>query len=181
MKKLVWLMIILGPIGAWAQSGSNPVSAAAAAATEASGASTYLNASEKNDSPLAQVRNRLGLTPEQQPLWQAYESKVDAYTALYYRQKPVLASPDDAAVHQIGRMVDNLQNRLAALEDVEQAAKNLYASLSPEQQKTANQVLLSTIPGFGSSVIGSSPLKEDSRHKEGKAAGSSRSRRMGGS
>jgi hypothetical protein len=174
MKKLTALWIALGPVVAWAQSGD------AAGLSDAPRASTYLSAPGRYDSSLEQVRDRLGLTPEQQPLWLTYASKVDAYNGLYYREKPVLASQEDAAPRQIGRLVDTLQNRLAALEDIERAAKSLYASLSPEQQKTANQMLLSTVPTFASSAGGFSQPREEGRSKGGRADGGTRPRRSGG-
>jgi hypothetical protein len=180
MRKLAFLILIAGPIACWAQSDSTPINAASAPAREASKTSSNLNSGGKFDNTLEQVRDRLGLTPEQQPLWRAYQSKIEAYTDLYYRQKPVLASQEDTAVRQIGRLVDSLQNRLASLEDVERAARNLCASLTPEQQKTANQMLLLTIPTFGTSAVGASPPKEETRRKDGRADGGSRSHRTGG-
>jgi len=175
LKNLAWLLLLLGSLTCWAQQG--------AMAVNAEGASPpHLNNPPRTfDNSIVQVRNLLGLTPEQQPLWRAYESKVDAYTARFYQEKPVVSALEDTAPHQIGRLVDNLQNRLATLEDLEQAAKSLYASLTPEQQKTANQMLLSTIPVLTSSAPGSSPAKEEGRSKEGKAEGGSRPRRSGGS
>jgi len=100
---------------------------------------------------LADVADRLDLNPVQQNLWDVFKSKVDAYTAGYYRQKPIVPSPEDAATRQIERLVDQLQNRLAALEDVEMAAKHLYPSLTPAQQKIANEWLVLAIPTFSSS------------------------------
>jgi hypothetical protein len=128
---------------------------------------------------LPQVHDRLGLTAQQQGVWDSFASRVDAYTSAYYRQKSVAPAPEDAAPHQIGRMVDNLQNRLAALEDVEGAAKTLYASLTPEQQKTANQMLILTIPTFTSSGNGSDPAAAESRRKDGKPDAGKRSHRGG--
>lgn len=100
---------------------------------------------------LADVSDRLGLNPVQQNLWDVFRSKVDAYTAGYYRQQLILPSPEEATTRQIERLVDQLQNRLAALEDVETAAKYLYPSLTPAQQKIANEWLLLAIPTFSSS------------------------------
>jgi hypothetical protein len=128
-----------------------------------------------------QVSDRLGLSDSQQGLWDLFKSSVDAYSGTYYRQKPVVPSPEDAATHQIGRMVDNLQNRLAALEDVESAAKNLYASLTPQQQKIANELLILTIPTFSSSSAEPVRSTEDGRRKEGKSDLGKRSRRGGAS
>ena len=105
--------------------------------------------------------------------------KVDAYIGQYYRQKPIVPSVDDAAPHQIGRMVDDLQNRLAALEEVESAAKNLYASLTPVQQKTANELLILTIPTFLPASGESTSSTADVRRKDGKTDAARRSRRGG--
>lgn len=128
---------------------------------------------------LPQVRDLLLLTAQQQALWGVFENKVDAYSSTYYRQKPTLPSPEYSAPHQIGRMVDNLQNRLAALEDVESAAKTLYASLTPAQQKTANQMLLLTIPTFAPSGSGPNQPADEARRRGGKPEGSMRPHRPG--
>lgn len=126
---------------------------------------------------LPQVHERLGLNPAQQELWRWFENRVDAYVSTYYRQRSVLPSPEDAAPHQVGRMVDNLQNRLAALEQVESATKNLYTSLTPEQQKTANQILILTIPNFA--PLQHSPAAAEARRKGGKDDGGRRPHRPG--
>lgn len=126
---------------------------------------------------LPQVHERLGLSPAQQELWRWFENRVDAYVSTYYRQKSVLPSPEDAAPHQVGRMVDNLQNRLAALEQVESATRNLYASLTPEQQRTANQLLILTIPNFAPLQL--SPAAAEARRKSGKDDGGRRPHRPG--
>lgn len=180
VKNLLWTLLIIGPAAAWAQAGGNSASPDAQRPAEAPRASTYLSSSQNFDGSLELVRNRLGLTPEQQPLWRAYESAVDAYTGQHYREMPVFASQEEKAPRQIGKLVDVLQNRLAALENVEQAAKDLYASLLPEQQKTANQMLLSTVPTFVSSVSSASPSPADGGRKGGRSDGAMRSRRGGG-
>jgi hypothetical protein len=127
------------------------------------------------------VSDRLGLSTSQQGLLDVFKSSVDSYSGTYYRQKPVVPSPEDAATHQIGRMVDNLQNRLAALEDIENAVKNLYVSLTPQQQKTANELLILTIPTFSSSSGEPVCSTEDGSRKEGKSDSGKRSRRGGAS
>jgi hypothetical protein len=180
LNKFVCLMALLAPIAVWAQTSSDPVAAENTSAKEVPSALNYPISSGNYDSTLEQVRDRLALTPEQLPLWRAYAGKVDAYTGLHYREKPAIASQEEAAPRQIGKLVDTLQNRLAALEEVEAAAKPLYASLNPEQQKTANQMLLSTIPTFASSSRGNSQPKEEGKSKGGRSDGGNRMRRGGG-
>jgi len=109
-----------------------------------------------SDSSLSSIREQLGLQAAQQAGWQKYETAVNAYIALYYQERPVFASENDAAPTQIRRLVDMHSNRLAALEDIETAAKGLYASLSPAQQKLANQRLLASIPVMGGGSSGGS-------------------------
>lgn len=130
---------------------------------------------------LTQVHERLGLNPAQQELWRWFENRVEAYVSTYYRQKSVLPSPDDPATHQVGRMVDNLQNRLAALEQVESATRNLYASLTSEQQKTANQLLIQTIPNFGAAPGNGAAEARRREGKDGKSESGRRFHRPGSS
>jgi hypothetical protein len=108
-----------------------------------------------------------------------FNHKVDAYTSVYYRQKSTMSSPEHPAPHQIGRMVDNLQNRLAAFGEVEDAAKDLYASLTLQQQKTANEMLILAIPTFGSSSSDPTRSAAETRHKDGKPDAVKRPRRGG--
>jgi hypothetical protein len=74
-------------------------------------------------------------------------------------------------------MVDNLQNRLAALEEIEAAAKSLYAVLKPEQQKAANEILILAIPTFTSTGNESMHSNADARRKDNKPDAGKRSRR----
>lgn len=179
MKKLAWTMLVLAPVACWAQSEAGVVPAPGIAAPPGRAAPPRPNPAAMREVTLPLLHDRLALTTAQQTLWQVFESKVEAYTETHYRQKPVLPSPEDAAPHQIGRMVDNLQNRLAALEDVESAAKTLYASLTPAQQKTANQMLLLTIPTFAAVGGGPSQPAEEVRRRGGKPDGGMRPHRAG--
>lgn len=180
MKKLAWTMLVLAPVACWAQSEAGVVPAPGAAAPPGRAAPPRPNPAATREVTLPLLHDRLALTTAQQTLWQVFESKVEAYTETHYRQKPVLPSPEDAAPHQIGRMVDNLQNRLAALEEVEAAAKTLYASLAPGQQKTANQMLLLAIPTFAAVAGGPNQPAEEGRRKGGKPEGGMRSHRGAG-
>ncbi|HYL90926.1 MAG TPA: hypothetical protein VEU32_19410 [Burkholderiales bacterium] len=53
-----------------------------------------------------------------------------------------------AVVQKVDRIVDVARDRLTALEDIAQAAKDLYAKLTPEQQSAADPRLanLMTMP-----------------------------------
>ena len=124
----------------------------------------------------AQVGDRLHLTAAQQEDWAQYVARLDAYSKLFYEEKPVAAYASDTAVRQFARLTDALQNRLAALEEIESAAKHLYATLSPTQQSIANQWLVSTVPVFASAA---SCVPTDNRPRDEKREGAQRIHRGG--
>jgi len=105
-----------------------------------------------HDDTRAQVEDRLKLTAPQLPYWGKYQATLDAYSKLFYEEKPIGTYASDTAPRQFARLTSSLQNRLAALEDIEDAAKALYASLNGEQQAIANQSMISTVPTFASAA-----------------------------
>ncbi len=180
MTKLVWTLLILAPLACSAQVVNNqasPVRTADPSIQLQPKPNNYQNLGQGYASALDQARDRLELTAPQQQLWQAYEASIDAYNGLHYREMPVVSAQGDKAPRQIGRLVDNLQNRLASLEEVEQASKILYAGLTAAQQITADQLLLATVPMFVSSAGTMNPTPGPS----GRSDSTKRSRRGGGS
>lgn len=149
MKKIVAIASLCLPLLAMSQSPPTPPSAGAGG-------------------DLASVHEQLALQPTQEAAWQKYEAAVNAYIALHYQERPVLASHDDAAPAQIRRLVDLHSHRLAALEDIESAAKSFYATLTAAQQKQANQTLLASIPVIGGVPPRGSPTAEKSGKPEGR-------------
>lgn len=98
-----------------------------------------------------ELHEDLKLTPVQLPLWESYLEKVRALGNDVVRertQRPAGINSGRTVTQQIDRVVDVARNRLAALEDIAQAAKDLYAKLTEEQQTTANPRLanLMTMP-----------------------------------
>lgn len=102
---------------------------------------------------LQQTAEALKLTPKQVVLWEAYQDKVSALMSDQMKLAPYV-STQQSAPQQIGRKVDTVRNRLAAMEDIQEAAARLYESLDATQKKTADQMLPQTVPalysGFGS-------------------------------
>jgi hypothetical protein len=94
---------------------------------------------------LQEVKQRLKLQAEQQAAWESFARRVQA---LMEDQMRGVARPDDRedALHQINRRVDVVRNRLAAMEDIADAASRLYSMLSPDQRKTADELLPTTVP-----------------------------------
>ena len=91
-----------------------------------------------------ELHEDLKLTPLQEPLWDTYLEKVRLLGNDIARER--VQQPSGRSVpQQVDRIVDTARNRLAALEDIAQAAKGLYAKLTPEQQPTANPRLANLI------------------------------------
>ena len=180
VTKLVWTLLMWAPLACSAQVVNNPVAPDRTADPSMQlqpKTNNYQNLGQGYAGALDQVRDRLELTAPQQQLWRAYEASIDAYNGLHYREMPVVSAQGDKAPRQIGRLVDNLQNRLAALEDVEQASKQLYAGLTAAQQTTADQLLLATVPMFMSNAGNVNP----SQGPSGRSDSTKRSRRGSGS
>ncbi len=86
---------------------------------------------------LHEFHEDLKLSAEQEPLWQRYEDKLRALIDDLSRERN--RKPEQLGVMQkIDRTVDAARNRAAALEEIGDAAKALYAKLSPEQQAAAD-------------------------------------------
>lgn len=99
---------------------------------------------EAQTQSLEQLFKQLNLQPQQLPLWQAYVKRVQDFLDLRYREEPALAS--HTAPQQMKRLVLIQQNRLAALESIEDAARALYDKLDSSQRKKADAMLLRTVP-----------------------------------
>jgi Spy/CpxP family protein refolding chaperone len=101
---------------------------------------TRLSANDQIRMQLTNARLALKLAPEQNPPWQSYEDKVIALIA----EQPQSASEN--AVKQIDRNAELLRSRLGAMQDLADAAKKLYATLSDDQKVVAERMLGTTVP-----------------------------------
>lgn len=92
------------------------------------------------------VKKKMKLTDPQQALWADYEKQL---TALFLDLKKAKAKVGGStAPQQIGQVLGVTQNRYAAMENVFDASKKLYDSLSDSQKKTADEMLITTVPSF---------------------------------
>jgi hypothetical protein len=91
---------------------------------------------------LARLKSNLAITAEQEPQWSAFSNTVlqqmEQFKAAHQGRK----TPAQTAPERIDRQVAWMKERAAAFETVGQAAKTLYAALSPEQQQIADEKLL---------------------------------------
>jgi periplasmic protein CpxP/Spy len=91
---------------------------------------------------LARLKSKLAITAEQEPQWSAFTGTVlqqmEQFKAAHQGRRPAART----APERIDRQVAWMKERAAAFETVGQAAKTLYATLSPEQQQIADEKLL---------------------------------------
>ena len=101
---------------------------------------------------LRETAAELKLTPRQLVLWERYQQRVGALMADQLRSEP---SPNRrlSAPQQIDSRVATVRQRLAAIEEVQQAATAVYESLDAEQKKIADQLLAQTVPPLYSGLI----------------------------
>lgn len=102
---------------------------------------------------LVEARTQLGIRPEQESLWGAYQGRVGALLADQRRHRPANETQGNA-MQQIERKVDTVRNRLTALEDIAEAAHKLYVSLDDAQKEKADHLLAATVPALYSGIVG---------------------------
>ena len=121
------------------------------AADDRRGASTTL-VTDQQQVLLEETAAELKLTPRQQVLWERYRQRIGALMADQLRPE---SSPSRrlSAPQQIDSRVATVRHRLAAIEEVEDAANAVYAALDAEQKKTADQRLAATVPALYSGLI----------------------------
>lgn len=144
MRNALWPTLLLLPLLAVAQSTTgNP-----APATERIMV-IQPTQTARYEGDLLQLHGRLVITDTQQAAWARYAGSVEAYTKLFYGEQPQSAYPNETAPRQLERMNERIHGRVLALQHIESQAKDLYATLSPQQRKTADQYLTASIPSFG--------------------------------
>lgn len=112
---------------------------------------------------LDNVRYQLGLRPDQEALWAIYQEKVGALMSDQLRPRRETAGGN--ALQQMERKIDVVRNRLAALEEIADAARGLYQRLDAAQQEKADRLLPATLPalysGLGMERSGESRRPQD--------------------
>jgi protein CpxP len=91
---------------------------------------------------LARLKSKLAITAEQEPQWSAFSNTVLQQMEQFKAQHQGGKTSAQTAPERIDRQVAWMKERAAAFETVGQAAKTLYAALSPEQQQIADEKLL---------------------------------------
>ena len=81
----------------------------------------------------------LRLRPEQRGAWLAYRERVLKLAEDTQRAARTALAGDMAAPKRLDRLADVARDRLTAIEDIVDAGKNLYATLTPGQQSVADR------------------------------------------
>jgi len=98
---------------------------------------------------MSQLEEDLQITATQMPLWKTYRSRVMDMLEDTKRGPRVSAS-ETTAPKRLDALADMSRNRLTAVEDIVDAGKALYASLTPAQKEVADRRLalpLATLTG----------------------------------
>ena len=92
---------------------------------------------------IAFYRTELQITDTQAPLWNAFADVLRASTKAIQEafKRTAAAGTQGTAPEQMDRRISLLAARLDAMKAVEAAGKPLYAALSDEQKKTADELL----------------------------------------
>jgi hypothetical protein len=107
---------------------------------------------------IEELRVDLKLQPVQMPAWESYAGKVRALAGDIARSRSQMPpGPETKLLQRIDRSVDEARNRLAAIEDVSDAAKALFAVLAPEQQLVADPRLATIVISLGNGAMARSP------------------------
>ena len=84
-------------------------------------------------------KTQLQLTPEQQPLWQAFADKAKEEAGKGMRaMRDQTANANLTAPERMAKMQTLMQERLNAMTEVNDSFNRLYTALSPEQKKVAD-------------------------------------------
>lgn len=97
------------------------------------------------DSHLEQLKKELNITAEQEPAWSAFtgtmkQQRAEMMSAMQARMQGRMQQPDAApstqsAPDRIGERIQTMKKRLAGMEAMEAAMKQLYGSLTPQQKE----------------------------------------------
>lgn len=88
---------------------------------------------------LAQFKSQLKVTPQQEPLWQAFAEKMKANAGQGMKAMRDNMQQPMTAPERMDRMAAAMKERLAAMESTHESFKRLYDALTPEQKAVADK------------------------------------------
>ena len=88
---------------------------------------------------LAYLKTELKITPAQDAAWQAYSAKAREQSAGMLAMRGAMLNATGSAPERLAERAALMKQRLAGMEDMAAAVKDLYAVLTPEQKAIADQ------------------------------------------
>ena len=88
---------------------------------------------------LGELEEDLRLNSTQRRLWTVFADRVQKLAGDVARDRDRLRFPKGTAAEQFDFVADRARDRLTAIEDISDAGKQLYASLSPTQKEVADR------------------------------------------
>jgi hypothetical protein len=109
---------------------------------------------------LDMFKGQLKLTPEQEPLWQAFAEKMKAEAGKGMQgMRTQTPDPKLTAPERMAKMETMMGERLAAMKTVHESFNRLYAALTPEQKVVADQHAAQMGQGMGAKVGKGGPAR----------------------
>lgn len=94
---------------------------------------------ERAEQRLDYLKYQLKITPEQEPLWKSFAEKAQAEAGKGRQAMQAQAEASLSAPERMAKMQSLMEGRLAAMKGVNESFSRLYAVLTPEQKKVADQ------------------------------------------
>ncbi|GAB4443185.1 MAG: Spy/CpxP family protein refolding chaperone [Rhodocyclaceae bacterium] len=92
---------------------------------------------------LRELKAELKITPDQESAWQAFANQATAQAtamkAMFEAMRETMRQPEGSAPDRMARRTEMMKSRLAGMEAMTAAFKDLYAVLTPEQKALADQ------------------------------------------
>lgn len=95
--------------------------------------------SARAEQHLSQFKSQLKVTPQQEPLWQAFAEKMKANAGQGMKAMRENMQQPMTAPERMDKMTAAMKERLAAMESTHESFKRLYEALTPEQKAVADK------------------------------------------
>ncbi len=104
--------------------------------------------SARAEQHLSQFKSQLKITPQQEPLWQAFAEKMKSNAGQGMKNMRETMQQPMTAPERMDKMTAAMKERLASMESTHEAFKRLYDALTPEQKAAADKHV--SMMGMGS-------------------------------
>jgi hypothetical protein len=111
-------------------------------------ANMRMDPAQRVERHLGFLKDQLKLTPDQEPLWQAFAEKAKSEAGQGMKaMRDQAAEANLTAPERMAKMQSLMQERVNAMAGVHESFNRLYAGLTPEQKKVADQHAAQMGPG----------------------------------